>query len=60
MAKICGGNPNVKIAWYGSSRDEVTQIISHGFNRCDEPKHGIVTYGVGIYLVANFSLDGCV
>ena len=60
MARKCGGNPNVKIAWYGSSRNEVTQIISHGFSQCDKPKHGVVTYGVGVHLVANFSLDAYV
>lgn len=57
MAQKCGGDPNIKIAWYGSSRNEITQIFSHGFSRCEEPKNDVVSYGVGIHLVANFPLD---
>lgn len=30
----CGGNANVKYAWYGSSRNDIENIISHGFGHC--------------------------
>nr|XP_018625199.1 probable inactive poly [ADP-ribose] polymerase SRO5 [Nicotiana tomentosiformis] len=31
MEKKCGGNANVKYAWFGASKDEIDSIFSHGF-----------------------------
>lgn len=57
VAEKCGGDANVKYAWYGGSRDEVCGIIDHGFSRCKEPQNG-VSYGVGIHLSpTNAALD---
>lgn len=28
----CAGNANVKYAWYGASKEEVSRILSHGFS----------------------------
>ncbi|KAM7468646.1 hypothetical protein LguiB_016208 [Lonicera macranthoides] len=60
VAKKRGGNSNIKYAWYGSSRDEIYDILSHGFSRCggteNRELHG---HGHGIYLSpAKLSADG--
>ena len=34
VADKCGGNANVKYAWYGASRDEICEIAMDGFNWC--------------------------
>ena len=34
VADKCGGNANIKYAWYGASRDEICEIVMHGFNWC--------------------------
>ncbi|CAK7353028.1 unnamed protein product [Dovyalis caffra] len=48
------GNANIMCAWYGGSKEEITQIVSHGFGRYNGQSHG-----VGIYLSpTNFLLDG--
>uniref|UniRef100_A0A5B7AX47 Putative inactive poly(ADP-ribose) polymerase SRO2 n=1 Tax=Davidia involucrata TaxID=16924 RepID=A0A5B7AX47_DAVIN len=58
VAKKCGGNANIKHAWYGASRDEVCEIISHGFSQCRPPENREL-YGLGVYLSpAIFSIDG--
>ncbi|KAK3035323.1 hypothetical protein RJ639_034031 [Escallonia herrerae] len=31
MEKKCGGNANLKYAWYGGSKDEISEIIKYGF-----------------------------
>lgn len=31
VAQKCGGNPNIKYAWYGGSRDDIAEILLHGF-----------------------------
>ncbi|XP_059315852.1 probable inactive poly [ADP-ribose] polymerase SRO2 [Lycium ferocissimum] len=49
MRKKCGGNANIKYAWFGSSKDEICNIISHGFSTTTEPKSGDC-YGIGIHL----------
>ncbi|KAL2559795.1 putative inactive poly [ADP-ribose] polymerase SRO2 [Forsythia ovata] len=57
VAGKCGGDANVKYAWYGGSRDEVYEIISHGFSRCKEAENG-VSHGIGIHLSpTNAALD---
>ncbi|KAM3318925.1 putative inactive poly [Capsicum chacoense] len=32
VEKKCGGNANVKYAWYGASKDEIDNIFSYGFS----------------------------
>lgn len=32
VEKKCGGNANVKYAWFGASKDEINDIFSHGFS----------------------------
>ncbi|KAJ6914880.1 inactive poly [Populus alba x Populus x berolinensis] len=50
------GVANIMYGWYGGSKEEITQIISHGFSRCNGQSHG-----VGVYLSpTNFLLDGLV
>ncbi|KAA8533150.1 hypothetical protein F0562_033317 [Nyssa sinensis] len=58
VAKKCGGNANIKYAWYGGSRDEICEIVSHGFSRCRPPENSQL-YGLGVYLSpANSCIDG--
>uniref|UniRef100_A0A5B7AV60 Putative inactive poly(ADP-ribose) polymerase SRO2 n=1 Tax=Davidia involucrata TaxID=16924 RepID=A0A5B7AV60_DAVIN len=58
VARKCGGNANIKHAWYGASRDEICEIVSHGFSRRRPPANSEL-YGLGVYLSpANFSIDG--
>ncbi|KAG5530698.1 hypothetical protein RHGRI_025610 [Rhododendron griersonianum] len=57
MAKKCGGNGNVKHAWYGGSRDEICRIISQGFQRCRQSDHGEDGFGVHLYPL-EFVMDG--
>uniref|UniRef100_A0A822YPT1 Poly [ADP-ribose] polymerase n=1 Tax=Nelumbo nucifera TaxID=4432 RepID=A0A822YPT1_NELNU len=57
MSQKCHGNPNIKFAWYGTSRDGVDRIISHGFGQSGRPENNGL-YGSGLYLSPeNFSLD---
>jgi hypothetical protein len=50
------GVANIMYGWYGGSKEEITQIICHGFSRCNGQSHG-----VGVYLSpTNFLLDGYV
>ncbi|KAI8558704.1 hypothetical protein RHMOL_Rhmol04G0117600 [Rhododendron molle] len=49
MVKKCGGNGNAKHAWYGGSRDEICQIITHGFKRCRQSDNGEDGFGVHLY-----------
>ncbi|KAG9159937.1 hypothetical protein Leryth_005683 [Lithospermum erythrorhizon] len=46
VEKSCGGDANVKYAWYGASKNEIMKIVSHGF--CDPPNNGM--FGRGLYL----------
>ncbi|KAK3041805.1 hypothetical protein RJ639_000321 [Escallonia herrerae] len=58
VAQKCGGSANIKYAWYGGSREEICEIISHGFSRCRRPEK-IEVYGHGVNLSpAKFSIDG--
>ncbi|KAF7123589.1 hypothetical protein RHSIM_Rhsim12G0147800 [Rhododendron simsii] len=60
MVKKCGGNGNIKHAWYGGSRDEICEIISHGFRRCRQSyTNGEDGYGVYLYPL-EFVMDGLV
>ncbi|XP_051146013.1 probable inactive poly [ADP-ribose] polymerase SRO2 isoform X3 [Andrographis paniculata] len=41
-----GGDANVKFGWYGGRRDEIRDIVVHGFGRLDKDS----PYGFGIHL----------
>lgn len=43
----CGGSANVKYAWYGSTKDEISKIVSHGFNNCRTPANNNRSYWYG-------------
>ncbi|KAH7866385.1 hypothetical protein Vadar_019704 [Vaccinium darrowii] len=59
MKNKCGGNANLKYAWYGGSKDEIEKIVSHGFGHCwDDEDKGL--YGRGIYLCPEDSPNDCV
>ncbi|KAH7857728.1 hypothetical protein Vadar_015944 [Vaccinium darrowii] len=49
VAEKCGGNANIKHAWYGASKSEICEILSYGFTTCRQPEDGD-GYGVGVYL----------
>lgn len=43
-----GGDANVKYAWYGDSREEISNVLKHGFGSQINNNSGL--YGCGIYL----------
>ncbi|XP_004238657.1 probable inactive poly [ADP-ribose] polymerase SRO2 [Solanum lycopersicum] len=49
MRKKCSGDANIKYAWFGSSKDEICNIISHGFSTIMEPNYGDC-FGNGVHL----------
>lgn len=52
-----GGNPNVKFAWYGGSKKEICDVITHGFACVRSPGNGDLN-GRGVYLSpAKFPMD---
>lgn len=56
--KSSGNNANVKYAWYGASRDEICEIVTHGFGRFRGGENS-ESCGLGVHLSpANFSIDG--
>ncbi|KAL8121263.1 putative inactive poly [ADP-ribose] polymerase SRO2 [Apium graveolens] len=57
VSRKTGGNPNVKFAWYGGSKKEICDVISHGFAYVNSPANGDL-YGRGVYLSpAKFPFD---
>lgn len=61
VANNCGGNANVRYAWYGGSLNELLNIVSSGFSisRTTESTEDNDSHGFGIHLFpAKFSLDG--
>lgn len=56
VAQKCGGNANIiGYGWYGGSRDEICEILLHGFSGCTRSG----SHGVGIHLFSNdYSFDG--
>lgn len=59
VAQKCGGDAKVKYAWYGGSKDELCEILVHGFSRCREPAPNEQSYGVGVHLFSPvFAYDG--
>ncbi|XP_061362596.1 probable inactive poly [ADP-ribose] polymerase SRO2 [Gastrolobium bilobum] len=58
VAIKCGGDANVRYAWYGGSLDELTEIVSVGFSTCNNNDDDDESYGDGFSLFsANFSID---
>ncbi|KAK6935466.1 Poly(ADP-ribose) polymerase, catalytic domain [Dillenia turbinata] len=56
VSNKCGGNPNIRYAWYGTSTTEIRQIMSDGFNLCGRHEN-FEAYGCGLQLSpANFSI----
>lgn len=61
VAKKRGGNSNIQYAWYGSSRDEIYDILSHGFSSRRRGTENRELHGHGVYLSpAKLSVDGLV
>ncbi|XP_074356251.1 putative inactive poly [ADP-ribose] polymerase SRO2 [Apium graveolens] len=57
VSRKTGGNPNLKYAWYGGSKKEISDVTSHGFACVKSPGNGDL-YGRGIYLSpAKFPMD---
>ncbi|CAK9137606.1 unnamed protein product [Ilex paraguariensis] len=48
IEKKNGGNANVKYAWYGASKDEISKIMSHGFGHCGNFEDN--GFGCGVFL----------
>ncbi|KAF8380284.1 hypothetical protein HHK36_027766 [Tetracentron sinense] len=48
MTEKCGGNANIRHAWYSTSMDEMCKIASPGFGQSGRPENSNA-YGVGIY-----------
>lgn len=59
VAQKCGGDANVKYAWYAGTKDEVCKIIEHGFGYSGKPNNDGM-YGCGIYLSPDDSPLECV
>ncbi|MED6137380.1 hypothetical protein PIB30_064528 [Stylosanthes scabra] len=58
VATKCGGDPNVRYAWYGSSLHDLKDIVSLGFHNDHYHHHDHQSHGVGISLFsAKFSID---
>lgn len=50
VERKCGGNANVKYAWYATaSQDEISNIVSHGFDHCGKSQNNGL-YGCGVCL----------
>lgn len=57
VSRKTGGNPNLKFAWYGGSKKDISDVISHGFSCVKSPGNGDL-YGRGVYLCpAKFPMD---
>lgn len=54
----CGGNANLKFAWYGCRKDDTYNIIKHGFGPHMMETNGLI--GRGMYLSLDSSPLGCV
>lgn len=58
LATKCGGDANVKYAWYSSTKDEICKITHHGFGCYGKPNNNGL-YGSGIYLFPDDSPMEC-
>ncbi|KAF5476801.1 hypothetical protein F2P56_003498 [Juglans regia] len=54
MEKKCGGNANIRYAWYGASKDDIVKIASHGFGHCGISQNNGL-FGGGVYLSPDYS-----
>lgn len=59
VAQKCGGDANVKYAWYAGTKDEICKIIEHGFGYGGKPNTDGM-YGCGVYLSPDDSPLECV
>ncbi|KAJ4840217.1 hypothetical protein Tsubulata_002971 [Turnera subulata] len=50
MEKKCGGNPNLKFGWFGGKREDVRNILKHGFGPHMLQNDAASLFGRGIYL----------
>ncbi|KAK2636494.1 hypothetical protein Ddye_031286 [Dipteronia dyeriana] len=59
MSRKCGGgDTNVRSAWYGAAKDEIREILCHGFSRIGKAAGNGEKYGHGLHLSnSNFSID---
>ncbi|KAK2636493.1 hypothetical protein Ddye_031285 [Dipteronia dyeriana] len=56
--KFSGGDANVKYAWYGVAKDEIREILCHGFCRIGKAAGNGEKYGNGLHLSnSKFSMD---
>ncbi|XP_023877877.1 probable inactive poly [ADP-ribose] polymerase SRO2 [Quercus suber] len=59
VAEKCGGDANVRLGWFGGTRDEILGIVKHGFSHCGRRPVNGQSYGVGVHLASTqFSIDG--
>lgn len=59
VAEKCGGNANVRLGWFGGTRDEILGIVKQGFSHCGRRPVNGQSYGVGVHLASTqFSIDG--
>lgn len=61
VAAKCGGDANIKFAWYGAPIDEICDIVSHGFTHFSHNNNDTdseSSHGVGVHLSpGRFSID---
>ncbi|KAK0574246.1 hypothetical protein LWI29_020351 [Acer saccharum] len=59
MSRKCGGgDTNVRPAWYGAAKDEIREILCHGFSHIGKAAGNGEKYGHGLQLSnSNFSID---
>ncbi|KAK1552866.1 hypothetical protein Q3G72_024705 [Acer saccharum] len=56
--KFPGGDANVRYAWYGIAKDEIREILCHGFSRIGKAAGNGEKYGHGLHLSnSKFSID---
>ncbi|XP_047314331.1 probable inactive poly [ADP-ribose] polymerase SRO5 [Impatiens glandulifera] len=56
IEKKCSGNPNVKYAWFGGSKHELSKILSNGFSFSELDLKG---FGRGVNLIPDCSSIDC-
>ncbi|KAL6132588.1 hypothetical protein ACLB2K_064828 [Fragaria x ananassa] len=49
----CGGNPNIRYAWYGGSRDDIARVVAHGFGSLNGDECGRIQLNA-----VKYALDG--
>lgn len=51
VAEKCGGDAQERFAWFSGTREELLEIVKHGFSHCRKPVH-CQSYGVGVHLAS--------